>query len=139
VEDPHPSLLLDLDSLPVRTDAVGRLRLDVPEDVWVPAHELRVDAARDRLEVAGAPFRQQEREEVDLEEQVAELVEQLPIVSRERSVGDLVRLLDGVRNDRLRRLLAIPRALATQPLRQPLKFKESLREEALPIRRLSQS
>jgi len=43
-----------------------------------------------------------------------------------------------VRDDRLRRLLAIPRALAAQPLRQSLKFEEGL-SETLPIRTLSQS
>jgi hypothetical protein len=106
--------------------------------VWVPAHELRVDAARDLREIAGSALRQQKREEVDLEEQVAELVDQLRVVGRERGVGDLVCLLDGVRDDRLRGLLAIPRALTAQPLRQGLKFKEGLREKALPIRRLSQ-
>jgi len=83
----------------------------------VPADELRVHAARNLGEVARAALRQQQREEVDLEEQVSELVEQLRVVSRERGVGDLVRLLDGVRDDRLRRLLAIPRALAAQSLR----------------------
>jgi hypothetical protein len=104
----------------------------------MPADKLRVDAARDLGEIAGAALLQQQREEVDLEEQVAELVEQLRVVSRKRSVGDLVRLLDGVRDDRLRRLLAIPRALAAQPLRQYLEFKEGLREKALPIRQISQ-
>ena len=122
VEDPLPALLLDLDPLPVRANPVGRLGLDVAENVRVPAHELRVHAARDPSEVAGTSFGEQQREEVDLEEQVAELVEQLRVVGRERGVGDLVRLLDGVRNDRLRRLLAIPWALAAQPLRQRLKL-----------------
>ncbi len=94
--------------------------------------------ARDLREVAGSPLRQQQREEVDLEEEITELVEQLRVVGGERGVGDLVRLLDGMRDDRLRRLLAIPRALATQPLRQRLKFKKGLREEALRIDRVSQ-
>jgi hypothetical protein len=98
-----------------------------------------VDAARDLREVARAALLEQEREEIDLEEQVAELVEQLRVVGCERGVGDLVRLLDRVRDDRLCRLLAIPRALAAQPLRQRLKFEEGLREKALPIRQVSQS
>ena len=106
--------------------ALGRLRLDVAEDVRMPAHELLVHAARDLREVAGAALLEQEREEVDLEEQVAELVEQLLVVAGERRVGDLVRLLDGVRDDRARGLLAIPRALAAQPLRQRLQLEEGL-------------
>jgi hypothetical protein len=104
----------------------------------VPADELHVNAARHVPEVAGTALLQQQREEVDLEEQVAQLVEQLRIVGRERGVGDLVGLLDRVRDDRLRRLLAIPRAVTAQSLRQRLKFKEGLRKKALPIDRLSQ-
>ena len=103
-------------------------RLDVAEDVRMPADELLVDAARDRREIAVVPLLEQKREEVDLEEQVAELVEQLRVVARERGVGDLVRLLDRVRDDRARGLLAVPRALAAQPLRQPLQVEEGLRE-----------
>ena len=90
-------------------------------------------------EVAGPPLLQQQREEIDLEEQVAELVEQLRVVGRKCGVGDLVRLLDGVRDDRLRRLLAIPRALPAQALGQRLKFEEGPRERALPIGQVSQS
>ena len=61
----------------------------------------------------------QQRQERRLEEQVAELVEQL---RREpglaHGVGDLVGLLDGVRDDRGRGLRAIPRAFAAQHRRQ---------------------
>jgi len=98
-----------------------------------------VDTARDLREVAGATLLQQQREEIDLEQQIAKLVEQLRVVGRKRGVGDLVRLLDRVRDDRLRRLLAIPRAFAAQALGQRLKFKEGPREGALRSRRLSQS
>ena len=128
VEDALAPLLLDLDPLPVRAHAVGGPGLDVAEDVRVPAHELRVHAAGHLREVAGATLLEQQREEVDLEEQVAELVEQLLVVAGERRVRDLVGLLDGVRDDRLRRLLAIPGALAAQPLRQRLQLKEGLRQ-----------
>jgi hypothetical protein len=92
-----------------------------------------VDAARDLREVTGAALLEQQRQETDLEEQIAELVEQLRVVGRERGVGDLVRLLDRVRDDCLRRLLAIPRALAAQPLRQRLKLEKGLREPLPPF------
>ncbi len=60
----------------------GGARLDVAEDMRVAANELRVHAARHLLEIARARARQeQERQEVDLEEQVAELVEQLRVVA----------------------------------------------------------
>ena len=85
-------------------------------------------AARHLRQVAGATLLEQEREEVDLEQQVAELVEQLLVVAGERGVGDLVRLFDGVRNDGGRGLLAIPRALAAQALRQGLEREEGLRK-----------
>ena len=53
-------------------------------------------------------------EEGDLEEQVAELVEQLGVVTDERRVGDLVGLLDRVRHDRALALDAVPGAVAPQ-------------------------
>jgi hypothetical protein len=87
----------------------------------VAGDELVVDPRRDRGEVAGAPLLEQEREEVRLEEEIAELVLELGVVARERSVGDLVGLLDGMRDDRARRLLAVPGTVAAQPLGQPLK------------------
>src|SRR5581483_7068770 len=92
------------------------------------ADELLVDQAGGRRKVALAPLVEEEGEEVDLEEEVAELVEQLLVVTGERGVRDLVGLLDRVRHDRLRRLLAIPRAVAAQPLCQPLQVEERLLE-----------
>jgi hypothetical protein len=94
----------------------------------VASHELLVDQPRRLLEVAASALLQQEREEVDLEEQVAELVEQLLVVARERGVGDLVGLLDRVRDDRPLVLLAIPRAVAAQALGERLQLDECLRE-----------
>ena len=85
-----------------------------------------MDAARDGLEIPVALLRQEKGEEVDLEEQVAELVQQLRVVVRERRVGDLVGLLDGVRHDRARRLLPVPGTLAAQPLGQQLQLEEGL-------------
>ena len=126
MEDALAPLLLALDALPVRAHALGGSRLDVAEDVRVPAHELLVDAAGHLRQVAGASLLEQEREEVDLEEQVAELVEQLLVVAGERRVRDLVGLLDRVRDDRRRGLLAVPRAVAAQPLRQLLEIEERL-------------
>ena len=99
----------------------------------MPPHELRVRELSHLLEVALSPLLEQQREEVDLEEQVTELVEQLRVVARQRGVGHLVGLLDRVRNDRARRLLAVPRALAPQPLGQLLQVYERLRERGQPV------
>src|ERR687888_613212 len=74
--------------------------------------ELGVDRLRDRLEVPVPLLAEEEREEVDLEEQVAQLVEQLLGPVGKGGVRDLVRLLDRVRDNRPGRLLAIPRAVA---------------------------
>jgi hypothetical protein len=81
-----------------------------------------VHRARDAFEIASSLLLQQQREEVDLEEQVAELVEELGAVVRDGRVRDLVGLLDGVRNDRAGGLLAVPGALAPEPLRQVLEL-----------------
>jgi hypothetical protein len=51
---------------------------------------------------------------VHLEEDVAELVEQLGVVARVRRGGQFVGLLDRVRDDRALVLLAVPRALLAQ-------------------------
>ena len=57
---------------------------------------------------------QQQRQEVHLEEHVAELVEQLRVVAVVRGLRQLVRLAHRVRDDRTLVLLAVPRALAPQ-------------------------
>ena len=62
----------------------------------------------------GAALLEQQRQEVDLEEHVAELVEELRVVARVGGVGELVGLLDRVRDDRALVLLAVPGALAAQ-------------------------
>jgi hypothetical protein len=51
---------------------------------------------------------------VDLEEDVAELVEQLGVVALVGRAGQLVGLLDGVRDDRALVLLPVPWAVAPQ-------------------------
>jgi len=124
VEDPLALLLLRLDPLPVLPHPARRSRLDLAEDVRVTADELLVDPPRHGLERPGLSLLQEQREEVRLEQKVPELVLELFVVSRERGVGDLVGLLDRVRDDRLRRLLAIPRAIAPQALGQALEIEE---------------
>src|SRR4051812_14577831 len=128
VEDAFALLLLDFDPFPVLAHATGGRRIDLAEDVRVAADELLVHSLRDLREVAGAALFEQQREEVRLEEQVAELVEQLRVVAVERSLRDLIGLFDGVRHDRARRLLAIPRTLAPERLGELLQLEEGLRE-----------
>ena len=55
---------------------------------------------------------------MDLEQDVAELVEQLGVVAGVRGGGKLVGLLDRVRDDRALVLLAVPGALPAQPPRE---------------------
>ena len=126
MEDPLAALLLGLDLLPARANPARGLRLGLAEDVRVAPDELGVHSARDRLEVAVSLLLEQEGEEIDLEEQVAELVEQLRGIAARRGVSDLVGLLDRVRHDRERGLLAIPGAVAAQPPRQLLQLDERL-------------
>ena len=62
-----------------------------------------------------------------LEEDVAELVEQLGVVALVvRRVGELVGLLDRVRDDRALVLLAVPRALHAQPARELVEAPEGV-------------
>src|SRR6185436_5500520 len=87
--------------------------------------ELAVNVPSYILEISQALLLQEQGQEIHLEEKIAELVEQLCVVAGDRRVGDLVRLLDGVRDDRARGLLAVPRTIAPQPPRQLLQLDES--------------
>src|SRR5262249_7972222 len=73
-------------------------------------------------------LRKEQGQEKGLEEQVAELVQELRRVARECGIRHLVGLLDRVRHDRPRRLDAIPRAIAAEPLRECLEIEERLGE-----------
>jgi hypothetical protein len=128
VEDPFAALVLALQLLPALAHAAGGTRLGVAEHVRMARDQLRVDTARDALEIPRSALLEEQREEVRLEEQVADLVEQLRVVVGKRRVGDLVGLLDRVRHDRARRLLAVPRAFAAQALGQLLELDQRIRE-----------
>jgi hypothetical protein len=86
------------------------------ELLWHPAGHL--------LEVAAALLGEEQGEEVDLEEQVAELVEELVGCAGDGRVGDLVGLLDRVGDDRAGGLLAVPGTVPPQPLRQLLQLQK---------------
>jgi hypothetical protein len=90
--------------------------------------ELCVNPTGNGFEVPMVFFLEQQREEEHLVEQVAELVEQLGVVVGERGVRDLVRLLDGVRDDGARGLLAVPGTVAAEPLGQLLEVEKGLSE-----------
>ena len=124
VEDPLAPLLLGLQLLPALLDRAGGRSGRVAEDVRVPPHELLVDRAGHGGEVAGPALLEEQGEEEGLEEEIAELVDELLVVGRERRVGHLVGLLDGVRDDRLGCLRAVPGAIAPQPLGQLLQVDE---------------
>src|SRR5919206_2784370 len=126
MEDSGAALLLGLDLLPALAHASGCSSLGVAKHVRVSAHELVVHCARNLLQSRTATLREEQRQEVDLEKEVAELVRELGVVALDRGVRDLVRLLDGVRHDRALCLLAVPRAFAAQPLGQLLEVFERL-------------
>ncbi len=83
-------------------------------------------------QVALAALLEQQRQEVDLEEDVAELVEELGVVARVGRVGQLVGLLDRVRDNRALVLVAVPRTVAAQPARDLVKPRQRGRE--IPVR-----
>ena len=74
-----------------------------------------VSSSATSAERARAALLEQQREEDDLEEDVAELVAELRVVAALGGVGELVGLLDRVRDDRALVLLAVPGALPPQP------------------------
>ncbi len=76
MEDPFPALVDALDLLPVRAHAPAVRASTLAEHVRVAPHELVVDSDGPPASRFTLPLLlEQEREEVDLEEQVAELVE----------------------------------------------------------------
>jgi hypothetical protein len=87
-----------------------------------------VDAPRDRREVAAALLFEQQRQEIGLEEEVAEFVLELRRVTEQRGVRDLVGLLDRVRDDGSRRLLAVPRTVTPKAFGELLELEECVRE-----------
>ena len=90
------------------------LDLDVAEDVRVAPDQLLAHVLGDVGQRARPALLEQQRQEVDLEEDVAELVEELGVVARMGGGGQLVGLLHRVRDDRALVLLAVPRALHAQ-------------------------
>ena len=98
--------------------SLRRTRLDVGEDVRMAADQLLDDVAGDVVDVerlvgvlSGDP-----RVEHHLEQQVTELLAQVVAVAGLDRLDRLVGLLDEVAHQRLVRLLAVPGALATQPV-----------------------
>jgi len=128
VEDPLAAFLLALQLLPAVLDARGRLGHVITEDVGMARNELRVNPARSGFQISCSPLLQQQREKVRLEQEIADLVEELRVVARECGVCNLVGLFDGVRDDRAGGLLAVPRTFAAQALGQLLELDERVCE-----------
>ena len=84
------------------------------EYVWMPSHELVVNRPRDGIEVEQAALLSDARLKYYLEKQVAELIPQLRGIARLHRIGDLIGFFDGVRRDRLERLLQVPRTPAVR-------------------------
>jgi hypothetical protein len=104
-----------LDAVPVAQDLGGVGHLDLAEDVRMAADQLLAAVLGHLGEVARAALLEQQGEEVDLEQHVPQLVEDLAVVVGMHGVGQLVGLLEGVRDDRAGILLAVPGAFAAQP------------------------
>src|SRR5215212_11791185 len=98
------------------------------------ANELLRHQLRDPRQVAGVPLLEQQRQEEDLKEDVAELVEELLVVTARRGVRELVGLLHGVGDDRALVLLSVPRALPAQAPGHGVEARE--RVELLPAHAL---
>ena len=132
VEDALAALLLALDLLPARPHGARARDLLTAEDMRMAPDQLVVDPSSDQVEAPLVVFLEQEREEHNLVQEVAELVEQLRVVVCERGVGDLVGLLDRVWHDRLRGLLAVPRAVPAEAASERVELGQRL-VEAQPV------
>jgi hypothetical protein len=123
------AFLLAFQILPALFHLAGRAQLSRRlEDMRMSRHEFVVDAPRDRGEIAAALLLEEQGEEVGLEEQVTQLVLELGAIAAECGVLDLVGLFDGVRDDRARGLLAVPGAVAAEPLGQALEVEKGVGE-----------
>ncbi len=91
------------------------MRFRITEHVRMAPDQLLDRALGDLGQASRAALLEQQGQEVDLEQHVAELVDELAVVAAARGVGQLVGLLDRVRDDRALVLLAVPGALAAQP------------------------
>jgi hypothetical protein len=115
-----------LDLVPVRQHLAGVGDLHRAEDVRVAPDQLLAAVLGHLGERSRAALLEQQRQEVDLEEDVAELIEQLGVVAAVGGVRQLVGLLDRVGDDRALVLLAIPGALAPQPARELVEAPQRL-------------
>src|SRR5207247_3805285 len=104
-----------LTGLPGAADFAGGVELRPTEYVRMPSYQLLMHPPRNLLQPQLALLRQEKGKEVHLEQQVAQLVRKLCVIPADRRVGNLVRLFDGVRDDRPLGLLSIPWAVAPQP------------------------
>jgi hypothetical protein len=106
--------LLRLNALPQALDRLWCEPLRVAEDVGMAAHELLGESLNDVAEIEFALLLRHAGVEYDLQQQVAELVAQVVKVAARNSVGDLIRLLDGVGGDGCEVLRQVPRATAAR-------------------------
>src|SRR5688572_12652112 len=82
-------------------------------------------------EASRAALLEQKRQEVDLEQHVAQLVDELGVVAAFRGIGQLIGLLHRVGDDRALVLLAVPGALAAQPARDLVEAGERVERFAV--------
>ena len=133
VEDALAALLLDLEPLPALAHARRRSAASTsPKTCGWRATSFAWTPRAACLEVARAALLEEQREEVRLEEQVAELVEELRVVARERRVRDLVGLLDRVRHDRAARSARDPRGTRGAAARSAPGARRARRRATLP-------
>jgi hypothetical protein len=115
---PLATWFVRLDRVPVTQHLAGVGHFCVREHVWMATDQLLAAVLCHLREIARTTLLEQQREKHNLEEHVPQLVEQLGVIAAMRGIGQLIGLLDRVRHDRALVLLAIPRALAAQQMRQ---------------------
>src|SRR5215831_15173894 len=102
--------LRPFDAFPQALDRLRRKTSRLAEYVRMTAHELFAEALDDVGKVEGPLLLRHAGMEDDLEQEIAQFVAQVIEIAARNGVGDLVRLLDGVRRDRFKGLLQVPGA-----------------------------
>src|SRR2546426_7532831 len=93
---PGAVFLGPFDPFPMHPDLVDALRLGVAEDMRVSANQFMGDVSRDLCEVEGPALFCELAVEDHLQEQIAQLLPHLAVVTRFDGVHEFVDFLDGM-------------------------------------------
>lgn len=110
-----PVLFGALDPIPVGPDLVDVPHPGIAEDVGVAADQFVDQDLGHLIEVEGFAFAGQLAVKDDLEEEIPQFLQHLPVVPRLDRIQELVNLLHGMKPERLMVLFTVPRTTLRRP------------------------